>query len=182
MKLRSLAPHRLALSYRTDSLCDNRSSHVSCHEGAVKTPRILVPIQGDERSGKLLAAAAAFARPLGAELVLLHVYEMVEYAPAHTTPAQLRDWNAALQQTAEERLTRIKESCLADSIVGAARTIVVCGDLQEEVLKAAKALRADLIMISTHAYSRIRHLFLGSKAESILHHSGCPVLVLPRFS
>jgi len=48
----------------------------------------------------------------------------------------------------------------------------------EEICAAAKALAADLIVLTTHGYTGLRHVWLGSTAERVVRHALCPVLVV----
>jgi len=46
-----------------------------------------------------------------------------------------------------------------------------------QICRLARALRADLIVLSTHGRTGLKHVFLGSTAERVVQHSPCPVLV-----
>ena len=37
----------------------------------------------------------------------------------------------------------------------------------------------ELIVIASHGYGPLRQLLIGSTAERVLHHTSCPVLVVP---
>ena len=39
-------------------------------------------------------------------------------------------------------------------------------------------MEADLIIISTHGYTGLKHVLLGSTAERVVRHAPCPVLVV----
>jgi nucleotide-binding universal stress UspA family protein len=51
----------------------------------------------------------------------------------------------------------------------------------EESCAAAKALTADLIVQTTHGYTGLKHVWLGSTAERVVRHAPCPVLVVREF-
>jgi nucleotide-binding universal stress UspA family protein len=53
------------------------------------------------------------------------------------------------------------------------------GPVYMEIIKYAKKQKVDLIVISTHGRTGIKHLFLGSVAERIIRQSPCPVMVVP---
>jgi nucleotide-binding universal stress UspA family protein len=46
------------------------------------------------------------------------------------------------------------------------------------ILDAARELAADLIITTTHGYTGLKHLLLGSTAENIVRRAPCPVLVV----
>ena len=52
------------------------------------------------------------------------------------------------------------------------------GKPHEEICEAAKALGADLIVLTTHGYTGLKHVWLGSTAERVVRHALCPVLVV----
>ena len=52
------------------------------------------------------------------------------------------------------------------------------GKPAEEIVKLAADWPADLLVLSTHGRTGLRHLLLGSVAEKVLRHTTCPVLVL----
>jgi nucleotide-binding universal stress UspA family protein len=52
------------------------------------------------------------------------------------------------------------------------------GDPASEILAAAVASNADLIVIGTHGITGLKRLLLGSVARNVLHHATCSVLVV----
>jgi nucleotide-binding universal stress UspA family protein len=55
-------------------------------------------------------------------------------------------------------------------------SLMAVGYPWEEILTAAKNLRADLIVMGTHGRRGVARVFLGSVAEKIVRHSLVPVL------
>ena len=51
------------------------------------------------------------------------------------------------------------------------------GDAATEVIAAAQATNADLIVIGTHGRTGLSRLVLGSVARNVLHHATCSVLI-----
>jgi nucleotide-binding universal stress UspA family protein len=47
-----------------------------------------------------------------------------------------------------------------------------------EICRLAQEIPADLIIMPTHGYTGLRHVFLGSTAERVVQHSPCPVFIL----
>ena len=58
------------------------------------------------------------------------------------------------------------------------QTLVRHGVPYVEVTDAARTLKMDLIVITTHGYTGLKHVFLGSTAERIVRHAPCPVLTV----
>ena len=47
----------------------------------------------------------------------------------------------------------------------------------QEIVKAAQELKADLIVVSTHGRTGLKHVYLGSTAEQVVRHAKCTVVV-----
>jgi universal stress protein A len=52
------------------------------------------------------------------------------------------------------------------------------GTPYEEIVKVAKEMEVDLIIIATHGYTGLKHFLLGSTAERVVRLAPCPVLVV----
>ena len=48
----------------------------------------------------------------------------------------------------------------------------------QEICKLAQEIPADLIVLPTHGYTGLKHVFLGSTAERVVQHAPCPVFVV----
>ena len=142
-------------------------------KGKRRTPgnikRILVPVDFSARGNKALQTALALAKTLGAKLTLLHVLEPPNYPVfgyAHI-PIQERKW----RQASQRKLEALQKGTQADIQL---RT----GRAYQEIVAAAKRLKTDLIVTSTHGYTGLVHVLLGSTAERIVRHAPCPVLTV----
>jgi nucleotide-binding universal stress UspA family protein len=136
---------------------------------------IVVPIDFSAESKKALRYACKLAEQFGAVLRLIHV---VEPAPF------LNDLpNVVVSRTDKEiaKESLVKLQALAQDEIDELIPIypqVRVGKPYHEIVSAAKVLGADLIVISTHGYTGLKHAFLGSTAERVVQHAQCPVLVL----
>ena len=137
--------------------------------------RILVPIDLSEPSKNALRYALALAQQFGAKLILLYVVEPVATHDFDYHPLVLE-----LDKIMAVARDRLKKLC-AQEVVGPSRieqTLVRNGVAHGEITDAAKRLRADLIVISTHGRTGLKHVWLGSTAERVVRHAHCPVLVV----
>ena len=55
---------------------------------------------------------------------------------------------------------------------------VLVGVPWQEICRFAGTERIDLIVISTHGYTGLRHVLIGSIAERVVQHAPCPVLTV----
>jgi universal stress protein A len=135
---------------------------------------ILVPIDFSAQSEKALAYAVPFAEQFGAKLTLLHVLEPV------ATPDFAQSFpliNDKVMADCGRHLARVvKDLEIEPKLVQ--RTLVREGRSFHEIADAARTLKVDLIIISTHGYTGLKHTFLGSTTERVVRHAPCPVLVV----
>ncbi len=142
----------------------------------VDIKKILVPTDFSDGSMAAVQYARELAPGLGAEVLLLHVL------PSPLYPFAL---NTTSVPTLEKELRhgvaqRLEELAVAEQGQGIeARAVMRSGIPFSEVIDTAKDEEVDLIVMSTHGYSGIKHLMLGSLAEKVVRSAPCPVLVVP---
>ena len=145
---------------------------------ALKIKKILVPVDFSECSLKAWKYALAFARQFAASVTACHIINSNQFG--------CPDWNIdyANYLLYEEKIEKKATERLNDLIANEAGTgikikgEVNTGQVVDEVLEMAAELDADIILISTHGYTGLKHAFLGSTAESVVRRAACPVLVV----
>lgn len=135
---------------------------------------ILVPVDFSPAGQAALKYGHRFAEQFGAKVHLLYVIEPIPYpdfafVPAMETDATVRAARAKLEQLAQ------KEGFNPATL---AACVVRIGSPFQEIVEAARSLKTDLIIVSTHGYSGLKHVLLGSTAERVVRHAPCPVLVV----
>jgi nucleotide-binding universal stress UspA family protein len=137
---------------------------------------ILVPIDFSPSSEKALAYAVAFARQFGAKLTLLHVVEPVATPDfAGSFPWMME--NDKVMAECQRHLDRVLKDLQIESNL-LEKVLVRQGRSFHEIADAARTLKADLIILSTHGYTGLKHALLGSTTERVVRHAPCPVLVV----
>ena len=137
---------------------------------------ILVPIDFSAPSRKALDYAVPFAKQFGAKLTLLHVIEPIP-GPDFANSFPLMMENDKVVATAKGKLQMlVKQNAIDPKILE--RAVVSEGRAFHEIARAAENLKADLIIISTHGYTGLKHALLGSTTERVVRHAPCPVLVV----
>ncbi len=136
--------------------------------------RILVPTDFSDASRQAVPSAVALARQFDAALTLLYVVPT-------TLPAEFSHLGLTLEA---HRLTSEAERLLAEFRARElprelkVQTLVKDGGAAFQINEAAQSIEADLIVLSTHGYTGLRHAWLGSTAERVIRHAPCPVLVI----
>jgi nucleotide-binding universal stress UspA family protein len=59
-----------------------------------------------------------------------------------------------------------------------ARSLVVEGQAADRIVRAARASRADMIVMGTHGRGAVAKFFLGSVAGRVVATATCPVLTV----
>ena len=141
---------------------------------------ILVPLDGSAFSAKALPVAAALAARTGASVHVVSVLDPSAYVPF--VPGEVlvpvMDTDAlAARRAADEAAVQEEAARLAAQGVQATGTLLE-GTVVEALAEHAVAIRADLVLMTTHGRSGLERLWLGSVASSFLHRSPCPVYLV----
>jgi nucleotide-binding universal stress UspA family protein len=138
--------------------------------------RILVPLDGDERSEAIVPVVAAVARDSGATVRLLRVYPIPERreGPHGRTVEYVDQAMSRLTAEAHDELAR-DEARLAGVPVD---TVVRFGEPAEEIALEAEAFGADVIALAEPARGRLRRLVTPGVADRLARQTSVPTLVL----
>jgi len=137
--------------------------------------RILMPVDlADKHSWrKALPTAIGMCEAFGARLTVVTVVPdfglpMVgQYFP--------EGYEEKLRQQAAKQLKAFVAEQVPDAI--ATRRIVAEGKIYREILKAAKTIEADLIVMGSH-HPELKDYLLGPNAARVVRHADCSVMVV----
>jgi nucleotide-binding universal stress UspA family protein len=143
----------------------------------LETRRILVPVDFSDAARPVAEYARDMARDRGATVTLLHVVgvPVAPFDPAYgvaADPKVLLDLQAAAEKGLEDLAALVRQGGVP------VETRVVTGAPSREIVRVAREIRADLVVIGTHGRTGLRHVFLGSVAENVVRLCPCPVLTL----
>lgn len=137
--------------------------------------KILVPIDFSAHSREAQKWAADLARRYDATLTLLHVYQPISYAlpEGYVLPSAnlLADLEVSLGRALDEAKKELEQDVRVD-------TALVQGVPFAEIVRFAREGSYDLIALSTHGRTGLRHALLGSVAEKVVRKASCPVLTV----
>jgi nucleotide-binding universal stress UspA family protein len=135
---------------------------------------ILVPVDFSESADKALRYAFKFAEQFGAKVTLLHVIQPTVYPTDFATPpTTVSALDEAVRARVEEKL-----ASLASHTGVNCGSVVRSGQPYYEIAAAAREQDVDLIIISTHGHTGLKHVLLGSTAERVVRYAPCPVLTV----
>lgn len=137
--------------------------------------RLLCPIDFSELSLAAFELACSLARESGAQVTMLHVVDWAHGEAPHGH-FEVPEFTRYLEDDARARLTR-----LAVDVAGTGLAPVVelaHGKPYREVLAAAEATAADLIVMGVHGRNALNAMLFGSTTNQVVRRATCPVLTL----
>jgi nucleotide-binding universal stress UspA family protein len=125
--------------------------------------------------------ALRLARALGGEMTMLHVLPApvgVMSPDGGYIPQQVWDeLYTRLRKEAEDEMDRLLKQAV-DAKVQATISIVDGGTADEQIVRAARDLKADMLVLGTHGRTGVAKFFLGSVAARVVATAPCPVLTV----
>jgi len=149
--------------------------------------KVLIALDYDPTAKKVAEVGFEFAKAMGAEVVLIHVisdpvyYSSTDYSPImgftgymNTDPLQLN--TIEVLKTASLNFLDKTRSHLGDSTI---QTVVEEGDFAETIVKTAKKLHVDIIVLGSHSQKWLENIVMGSVTEEVLRQSTIPLFIIP---
>lgn len=162
---------------------------------------LLVPTDFSEPANGALRYAIEEAALHGARVTLLHVLPTasltdVHYLSGDPAPGPggsfdlmaggrvvgrpLRSEPEAVRRDhSDEALTRLQD-LIANAFDGPWDAEVAMGHPAEAIVRIARERGVDLIVMSTHGRTGLKHVLMGSVAEKVVRLAPCPVLTIKR--
>ncbi len=154
------------------------NSHPSTTMKKPSIRNILVPVDFSELSLRAIETAQRLARSFEATVHLVHVHEyhyLFEYmAPTESVSIAATTFLDQAAQRAAENLRKLAKNY---ELPQAHCYLREGSPVFNEINKVARTIEADLIVMPTHGWTGLKHLFLGTTAERVVQHAPCPVLV-----
>ena len=142
--------------------------------------KILVPIDFSKMSIQAIETAKRLGQRFGAAIHLAHVHHW-QYPADFVGPVLSSGFlpesfhENRNRQLAEELKSIARKAGLSPRDQTHLRT---GASVFHEICRLAQEIPADLIVMPTHGYTGLKHMFLGSTAERIVQHAPCPVFVV----
>ncbi|TMA96218.1 MAG: universal stress protein [Deltaproteobacteria bacterium] len=140
--------------------------------------RILHATDFSKASARALNEAIKLAKQNRAEILIVHIIEPTPYvagdelgsAEIYTKLEDMakRDAEASMSKL----LRRLKKSNIK------ARGLLLMGSPHDQIVKAAKSKKVDMIVIGTHGRTGLSKLFMGSVAGKVIALATCPVVTV----
>jgi nucleotide-binding universal stress UspA family protein len=137
--------------------------------------KILVPVDFSECSKKAVRYARALSLEHRAGIILLYVIPPPAYPVGEFGGLEYGNLVADMRASGEKQLASMAAEMRDETTV---QTEVRSGAPAAEIIAAADELNSDIIVISTHGHTGLKHVLLGSVAEHVIRRAPCPVLVV----
>jgi nucleotide-binding universal stress UspA family protein len=140
--------------------------------------RIVHPSDFSPASRPAFRQALELARTYRAQLLVVHVLSVLPMIPdAYVAPSVWDDLERGQRTTAQRQLGRLVAKAKAAG-VRTSSALLDIGVTHEQIVRFARAKRADLIVMGTHGRSGLTRALLGSVASRVLTAARCPVLTV----
>jgi nucleotide-binding universal stress UspA family protein len=136
--------------------------------------RLLLAVDGSYNASQAAKLAGSLARELKVDLWIVTAFDPV---PPYLGEPNMQNAINARMEMAEAVLKDTLKT--VGTITGELKTEVLEGPAAEAILKVAKTRQNDLIVMGARGLGTLSGILLGSQSQKVLHHSPCPVLVVP---
>jgi len=149
--------------------------------------KVLIALDYDPTAQKIAEAGYSIAKEMGAETFLLHVIsDPVYYASREYSPIMgfngYMDMSSIQKDTAEglkEASTHFLEQTKHHLGGENMQTLVREGDFADAIIKVAKELHIDYIVIGSHSQKWLEKIVMGSVTAKVLNHTTIPLIIIP---
>ena len=153
----------------------------------IKMTKVLIALDYDPTAQKVAEAGFSLAKTMGAEITLMHVivdpifystpenFPILEFSGVASTLQLPLNSAVELKKASQFFLDKMKHHLDDETI----QTVVKDGDFADTILKTAKELHADLIVIGSHSHKWLDNILMGSVAEKVLRQTPIPLFIVP---
>ena len=145
---------------------------------------VLVAVDGSSTSNRALAAALTLAREEKATLHALHVVDQTTVALSlaggyYVPPDYVDSLLAALREQGRRILSTVEAAARRKGqVVQTALVENFAGTVADAILRHARKVHAEVIVVGTHGRRGVPRLLMGSNAEAVLRQATVPVLLV----
>jgi nucleotide-binding universal stress UspA family protein len=149
-------------------------------EGETTVRSVVVPLDGSELAEKVLPIVADMAKKLDLEVELFRAYHIPYNVYAGDEGFNAANYDELLTSVREEAKAYLDKKAAELGRLGASKVTCVTkeGFAADEIIAFGRKTADNLIAMSSHGRSGVKRWVLGSVAETVVRHSGDPVLIV----
>ncbi|PHR12669.1 MAG: universal stress protein [Aequorivita sp.] len=146
--------------------------------------RVLITLDYNPNSEKVVNKGKELAQLMNAEICLLHVLADVRYYGMQYEPFMGYEGYAfPVDFRIQEEFVKVAQDFLDKTATHIGKenitTHLAEGDTAKSILEYAEEWGADVIVMGTHSHGTLEKIFLGTVASSVLEHTKIPVYMVP---
>lgn len=144
---------------------------------ATKMKKVLIALDYDPSAKKVAEVGYQMAESMGAEVFLVHVVEdLVAYSLSYLNMGPLLlDTVVDLKDASQQFLDKTKLLLGNEAI----QTVVIEGDFADCIIKTAKELDIDIIVMGSLSKRWLENIVLGSVTERVMKQTTIPMFIIP---
>lgn len=152
-----------------------------------KLNKVLIALDYDPTAKKVADLGFSMSIAMNAEVTLLHIiadpvyYSSTAYSPIvgligemETFPMQ-QDKVEGLKEVSQHFLEKFRHH-LGDETI---KILVEEGDFATTILKTAKSIHADVIVMGSHSRKWLENIVMGSVTQEVLKETTIPLFIIP---
>ena len=140
--------------------------------------RILHPSDFSPASRPALRQAIQLAKAVRGHLVIVHVLTTPIVVPeVYLSPRTYDELDESIRASGRRQLTRLLAHARRAGVRASGRLLEGV-PVDAPIVRIAKTVRADVIVMGTHGRSGVRRVVLGSVAARVVAAAPCPVLTV----
>jgi nucleotide-binding universal stress UspA family protein len=152
-----------------------------------KSIKVLIALDYDPTAQKVANAGFSMAKAMNAEVTLLHViadpvyYSSTAYSPIMGLVGDMETFKLQLENmegvktVTQHFLDKFKHH-LGDETI---QTVIKEGDFADTILKTAKNVKADVIVMGSHSRKWLDNILMGSVTQDVLKLTTVPLFIIP---
>jgi nucleotide-binding universal stress UspA family protein len=145
----------------------------------LRIKKIMHATDYSKASTRAFNAAVDLAKQNGGELLVVHVIEPLAHYVAGEDFAGAELYVKLEETTRQEAQSSMRKLMQRlERLKVKAKSLMLKGNAADQIVKAAKSRKADLIVIGTHGRTGFAKLFMGSVASRVVSTAICPVLTV----
>ncbi len=131
--------------------------------------KILIPIDGSDKSMQAARHGAELAAKIGASITLIHVIPILPVDIRSLVMDKVNAQGQELLDKAARDLNKYKVHI---------KTEMITGHPADAICRKVKASKYDLIIMGSRGLSTVKGYLMGSVSGAVTSHSSCPVLIV----
>ena len=142
-----------------------------------KMKKVLIALDYDDTSMKVVEHGFSMAKAMNAETILLHVIsEKPLYYSSYIFVSELKvNIEKDLKNSTRQFLDKVKKHLGDESVI----TVLKEGDIASNILETAKDLDIDVIVMGSHSRKWLENIIMGSETEAVLRKTTVPLFIVP---